>query len=142
LAKFLAREAARDKFFNPNPTIVFDSPGGSLLGGMALGRLIRSRKLDTLLAPEYTEERLDKTHPEGFRERVVAKDAVCASACSLAFVGGNTRALEEGALLGVHQFSSTTGAMDESAAQVTVTAIAAYVTEMGVDRQMIDVAKG
>lgn len=139
LAKFLAREAALDKYF-ANPTIVFDSPGGSLVGGMALGRLIRSRKLDTSLAPKYTEERLDKGRPEGYRVRLVAKDVVCASACSLAFIGGSARALEEGAMLGVHQFSSTTGAMDESASQVTVTALAAYVTEMGVDRRMIDLA--
>ena len=80
LAKFLAREAARDKYFNPSPTIVFDSPGGNLLGGIALGRLIRSRKLDTLLAPGYAEELRDNTLPEGYRVRVVAKEVVCASA--------------------------------------------------------------
>jgi hypothetical protein len=140
LAKFLAREAARDKYFNPSPTIVFDSPGGNLAGGMALGRLIRLRKLDTLLASEYTEERIDKSRPGGYRTRIVAKDAVCASACSLAFIGGSVRALEDGAMLGVHQFSSATGTLNESASQVTVTALASYVTEMGVDRRMIDVA--
>ena len=140
LAKFLSREAARDKYFNPSPTIVFDSPGGNLLGGIALGRLIRSRKLDTLLAPGYAEELRDNTLPEGYRVRVVAKEVVCASACTLAFIGGSVRALEEDAMLGVHQFSTATGAMNESASQVTVTALASYVTEMGVDRRMIDVA--
>jgi hypothetical protein len=140
LSKFLAREAARDKYFNPNPIIVFDSPGGNVVGGMALGRFIRSRKLDTLIAPMYTEEKLDKSRPEGYRMRVVGKDVVCASACTLAFIGGTTRAIEDGAMFGVHQFSSATGSMDESASQVTVATLAAYVTEMGVDRRMIDVA--
>jgi hypothetical protein len=140
LANFLAREAVRDKYFNSNPTIVFDSPGGSLAGGIALGRVIRSRKLNTLIEPEYIEEKRDDSHPDGYRERVIAKDVICASACSLAFIGGSVRGIAQGAKLGVHQFTSSTGSMSGRASQVAVTALAAYVIEMGVDRRMIDLA--
>jgi hypothetical protein len=139
LQAFLRTQATKDKYFNPNPTIVFDSLGGSLLGGIELGKLIRRLKLDTELAPIYTEEVLDRS-PSGYHERIVAKDVICASACSLAFIGGVRRTLTKGGKLGVHQFSTISGTLSEGDSQVTVTTLASYVSEMGVDRQMIDLA--
>ena len=139
LQAFLRAKAAQDQYFSTRPPIVFDSPGGSLVGGMELGRLIRRLKLDTELAMDYTEEVRDNS-PDGYHIRMVAKNAICASACSLAFLGGVRRGIEEGARLGVHQFSTDSGALGEGGTQIAVTAVAAYVIEMGVDRGMVDLA--
>ncbi|MCI1005697.1 hypothetical protein [Herbaspirillum sp. C7C8] len=139
LQAFLTSRAAKDKYFNKNPTLVFDSPGGSLLGRIALGRLIRRLKLDTELAPIYTEEVRDRS-PDGYHDRIVATDVICASACSLAFIGGVRRTIAQGGRFGVHQFSTIGGNLSEGDSQVTVTTLASYVASMGVDRQMIDIA--
>jgi|GEM_PF-3520842 len=136
---FLKEQVEKDKYFNPSPTIVFDSPGGSLVGGVELGTLIRRLKLDTELAPQYTEEVRDRS-PDGYHERTVAKNVVCASACSLAFIGGVRRSIVSGGRFGVHQFSTVGGNLSEGDSQITVTNLANYVSSMGVDRQMIDIA--
>ena len=38
--------------------VCFNSPGGSLDGGMSLGRVIRRYGLDTCMEREYSSERL------------------------------------------------------------------------------------
>ena len=53
--------------------VVFDSPGGSLLGGLNLGTSIRELGFDTKI---------------GAKGKPTAA-AVCASACAYAFAGGN-----------------------------------------------------
>lgn len=62
-------------------TVVLNSPGGSVSDALAMARLIRERKLDTLV--------------EG--------KALCASSCPLVFAGGTKRLAEPGATIGVHQ---------------------------------------
>jgi hypothetical protein len=62
-------------------TVVLDSPGGSVADALAMGRLIRERKLSTAVEP-------------GGR---------CASSCPLVFAGGVERRVTQGAALGVHQ---------------------------------------
>lgn len=139
LQAYLKARAAQEQYFPTNPPIVFDSPGGSLVGGMELGRLIRRLKLDTELARGYTEEVRDNS-PDGYHNRMVAKNAMCASACALAFLGGVKRTIDDGGRLGVHQFATADGALGEGGTQITVTAVAGYVQEMGVDRRMVDLA--
>ncbi len=60
--------------------IVFESPGGSLEEGLAIGSTIAAKKLNTL----------------------VSKDTLCASACAIAWLGGNKRFLDPTARLGFH----------------------------------------
>jgi len=120
----------------PFPTVVFDSPGGSLAGGIALGREIRRRGMSTDLAHEYDIE--DRNAPDGLR--VIVGRAKCASACVLAFSGGVTRHMSSDARMGVHQFSVASGQMGDSAAQVTMVKLAEYFQSMGVDRRLLDVA--
>lgn len=97
--------------------IVFDSPGGSLLEGLKLGRKIRELRHDTGI------------------EAKEGGPAICASACAYAFAGGINRYYsEESGRLGIHQFY---GGKDEPGAERQAQEISgllvAYLTSMGVD---------
>lgn len=63
--------------------IWFDSPGGSVLEGMEIGRKIRNAQLATRV-------------PNG---------SVCASICAFAFLGGVLRQVDPGSKFVVHMFS-------------------------------------
>lgn len=102
--------------------ITFNSPGGSTHSAMQLGRMIRSLGLLT-----YQERRMD-----------------CASACSLAFLGGVTRYADPGSI-GVHRssFSSDVPYSREQAVsevQEGTADIMAYLREMGVDAGLLEFA--
>lgn len=138
--------AKLDRFLNlPRPrgnelptygTIAFDSPGGSLYGGILLGKLIRARKLDTALAPSY--DRVNREKTEGYE--TFLSGAKCASACVLAFAGGVNREVAAGSRMGVHQFSGAARNIGDAATQVTVVQIASYLRDMGVNRELLDIA--
>jgi hypothetical protein len=103
-------------------SIVFNSPGGSVAKAMELGRLIRSMHLAT--------EQL--------------RSVECASACSLAFMGGSPRFAEPGSV-GVHRSSfsdsTTLNVADAVSAVQQMTAdVIAYTIEMGVDPALLQLA--
>jgi hypothetical protein len=121
--------AARlEEFLNYNgipgeSEIVLNSPGGSLLGGIELGRLIRNYRLRTDVG------KLKSTNwpPE-------IEPGVCFSSCSLAFVGGQFRYLKDGSRLGIHRFSFAAPQEKESElAQVASATVVSYLREMGID---------
>ncbi len=64
--------------------VQFFSPGGSLLEGMKIGRMVRSAGLATK----------------------VTTGSWCASACNFMFLGGTVRTVEAGGRFGVHMFST------------------------------------
>jgi hypothetical protein len=106
----------------PVTAISFDSDGGSLRGGINLGRVIRENGLGTILAHE----------------------AECYSACFYAFAGGTQRWVASRAAIGVHQFY---GASDEdsavetqAAAQEIAADLFAYAKEMGIDSRAVQLA--
>ena len=102
--------------------IRFNSPGGSLSGGMKLGEAIRELGFDTEIGSI------------GWKD-AQSPSAVCASACSYAFAGGVNRyfSLKAGRL-GLHQFSSTTSeSADVATIQVVGGVLVRYLTRMGVD---------
>jgi len=134
-SRFLENPQAHSHKLPPAATVVFDSPGGNLVGGMELGRVIRANKLQTALASGYAQ-----IYKGDMGERVFLNSAICASACSLAFVGGVRRKLEDDARFGIHQFSGNRGSVGDGATQVTIVILAAYLEEMGIDRQLLDVA--
>lgn len=136
-AKFLSDKAAHENELQPGQVISFDSPGGSVAGAVDLGRLIRRLKFDTNLAPEYS--RVPVSGQGGGPEAFV-HDVVCASACTLAFLGGVKRSVADGAKFGVHQFAGQGRNIGDSATQLTMVALAGYVEDMGVDRRMLDLA--
>lgn len=133
-SKFLARHS---KEFHTVPTVAFDSQGGNVAGAIDLGRVIRAKKIDTLIEPSYTRVPLGVF---GQDEEVFVKSAVCASACSLAFAGGVNRTMSPGARLGVHQFSASSGSIGDSGTQITLVVLGAYFDEMGVRRNLLDLA--
>ena len=69
--------------------VYFNSPGGSLIAGMEIGRLLRQRGFDTHVGKRTTD----------VHELV---GGVCYSACPFAYAGGVRRYLERDSVLGVH----------------------------------------
>lgn len=63
-----------------DPVIVLASGGGNLIAGLEMGRAIRLQRLETTVPP----------------------GEVCASACALAWLGGSSRHMLDGARIGFH----------------------------------------
>ena len=128
------------KFLNTEPFdgfsfyIDLNSPGGSLVGGMELGRMIRKESLISRV--KHYKPRLASDESWSPTE----EPGTCMSACALAFLGGEDRELDsEGSILGFHQFS-TVGASDkkesvyvtEATTQIISSMVHDYISEMGV----------
>jgi hypothetical protein len=107
-------------------SVYLNSPGGDLMEGVELGRLIRRFGFDTYVGQESSEE---FKHLPG----------QCYSACVLAFVGGRYRYDTPSSKIGVHRFytESTTNA-DMDIAQILSATITNYLTEMDVDIGLFD----
>ncbi|MFN7883617.1 MAG: hypothetical protein ACK5PF_11475, partial [bacterium] len=117
----------------PVTVLVFDSPGGSVFGATELGTVIRQNRLDTQQSRSYS-------HQVEFNVINIVEDAKCASSCVLAFVGGINRVIDPDANFGIHQFSGASGDIGDGATQVTVVALASYLEEMGISRELLDAA--
>jgi hypothetical protein len=120
---------------NFQPSVYFNSPGGSLGAGIMLGRVIRKFGLDTYVGGPYKEVK----NVRGYTDTLVER-GLCLSACAYAFMGGRTRELADGGILGVHQFQTRDGDSGEGSAQLTVAILSAYLEEMGIDRALLDLA--
>ncbi len=98
-------------------TVVLNSPGGSVVDALAMGRLIRERKFAT----------------------EVEAGKYCASSCPLVFAGGIERRAGDRATIGVHQVAAIKTAAkgpprDEMSIVQTISArCARHLGEMGVD---------
>lgn len=116
--------------------VYINSPGGNLLVGMQIGRLIRQAGASTWIGT------LARDTANTFAGKAGVKHVAghCYSACSLAFLGGVYRYAGKDDEYGVHRFSSgaspTTGDLD--AAQVVSAAVGAYIREMDVDPALFD----
>jgi hypothetical protein len=101
-------------------TVVLNSPGGSVVDALAMGRLIRERNIST----------------------EVEAGKYCASSCPLVFAGGVERRAGDKAAIGVHQVSAlatTANAppRDEmSVAQNISARCQRYLRDMGIDLQV------
>lgn len=105
--------------------VYFNSPGGSLLAAMAVGRLIRGRGFDTHVGRRSVDPRQ-------------AGPAVCYSACPFGYAGGVRRFLETESVLGVHEAANRVPVPDESAFQRFVDIQATqYLGEMGVSPALL-----
>lgn len=96
------------------------SPGGSVMAALAIGRATRAAGLKTVA------------------------EQICASACSLVFMGGATRHAAP-MMLGVHQFSASdgakmNGALSMGVSQILVSELLSYAKEMGIDSEVIGIA--
>mgnify|MGYP000993527933 CR=1 FL=1 len=100
--------------------VVLNSRGGSVMDALAMGRLIRERGLST----------------------AVEGRSYCASSCPLVFAGGVARRVGSGAVIGVHQIFSPSGALATAGAggadgmdraQRVSALCQRYLADMGVD---------
>jgi hypothetical protein len=107
------------------------SGGGSLIGGMNLGRVIRAHGLNTRVAEKGSFE-------DGFQ---LTDDGYCMSAAALAFLGGEFRFIRSGSRYGVHRFTlgeSSARGIDD--AQILSASVVEYVRSMEVDTEFFSIA--
>ena len=98
--------------------VFFDSVGGDLNAGLALGRILRKGGFDTVVGDECGE-----FGGTPIKQRVVLHDSGCFSACAYAFMGGSNRQVRKDNALGVHQFYGRSSQVDEGRSQAMVTLI-------------------
>lgn len=109
--------------------LYFNSPGGSLLGGIKLGQTIRKHYLFTYIG-QFNPASLLHPNP-----------GYCFSACALAFLGGEYRFWTKGSIYGVHRFfwkEHTNN--DADVAQILSAAVVQYINSMGVDTKLFALA--
>jgi hypothetical protein len=109
------------------------SIGGSLVGGMALGRVIREHKLQTLIG------QFDPTADMKLYKGI--KPGYCYSACATAFLGGEYRYWTNGSIFGVHRFYwDKRSDRDADLAQMVSAAVVEYIRSMDVDTKIFSLA--
>jgi hypothetical protein len=107
------------------------SPGGNLLGGIALGRVIRAHQLQTDVG-QFGAGKLYTTVP---------RPGYCYSACAVAFLGGEYRFLLNGSVYGVHRFFWKEHTQsDADLAQILSAAVVDYMQSMGVSTELFSLA--
>jgi len=93
--------------------VIIQSPGGDVDAALAMGRLIRSNKLD--VAVGYTtfsscaprQKKCDAAKTGGYTGIAAIGFAYCNSACPLVLAGGTRRLVGTWGHLGVHQVTTT-----------------------------------
>ncbi len=101
--------------------IYFNSPGGSFLAALELGRALRDERI--------------YAHLSGDQPSRQAQPPICLSACALAFIGAPFRfgSFRVGETFGVHRFHSQGAEIGDDVTQVLADQIVQYIREMGVD---------
>lgn len=116
--------------------VYINSPGGNLLAGMEIGRLLRDAGANTRVGTLVADDSLDFLGKPGVKHL----PGQCFSACILAFLGGVYRFGTKESEYGVHRFSSRLGpaSSDFDLAQIISAAVGAYIREMDVDPGLFD----
>lgn len=100
--------------------VYLNSPGGSLVTAMQLGRVLREHEFDTRVGART----MDATR---------ATAGTCHSACPLILAGGVRRSLEAASAIGLHRAANRVPVSDEDAFQrIVETQVVGYLAEMGV----------
>lgn len=98
--------------------VTFNSPGGHINTAMEIGRMVRKLGLATIQVRGYE----------------------CSSACAFAYMGGAFRLAEPGAI-GVHKITFEDGTMTPaeaaSGAQQALSTLMEYMSEMGIDTDLV-----
>jgi hypothetical protein len=111
--------------------IYIHSGGGSLVGGMSLGRVIREHGMIARVGRQGKFE-------DGFQH---AMDGHCMSAAALAFLGGDFRFVGERSQYGVHRFAiENAGTKDIDGAQAVSASVVEYIRSMDVDVELFSIA--
>jgi hypothetical protein len=150
--------------------VYFHSPGGSVIAGFELGRLLRARGLTAgvgwTVPAECDQQKPDdplcdqiKRSGRELAAELETRRGVCASSCVYTVLGGAVRDVGAGARLGIHDTSmpATIKSFDEngriadvpmrlsaekerSALEASQRAIAAYLKEMGISPNLLTAA--
>ena len=94
--------------------VVFNSPGGALIAGLQMGQLIRLHRYATF-SPD---------------------DAMCASACALAWLAGTPRMMQAGSSIGFHAAFVINGAA-KSETGLGNALVGAYMTKLGLSFEAV-----
>ncbi|MEQ1523654.1 MAG: hypothetical protein ABL936_20500, partial [Aestuariivirga sp.] len=94
--------------------VVITSPGGDVEAALAMGQMIRERKLDVLVGwtlftgcnPTVKTCKLPKAQKGVYAGLVMTSRGYCFSACPFVFAAGQKRILGAGAILGVHEITT------------------------------------
>jgi hypothetical protein len=123
--------APRHGQMGPGTDIYLNSRGGDVDAGLKFGRLIRARQFSTRVGKAMIGA--------GLTVRPSAAPGLCASSCTLIFLGGTERYFTSGQF-GVHRMSFTSDDPDyhPDYAQKKSAELLAYVREMGVDPAFIN----
>lgn len=125
--KFLRTEEAQ-----MSKNMFIHSPGGNLIAGLDLGKLIRQAKIDTYIGRSIPLE--------GMMSAYDYQSAYCMSSCAYAFMGGITRHFNDNDIFGIHRFGVSQGTISSDDAQVISSIVAKYVESMGVDVSVLGLA--
>jgi hypothetical protein len=110
--------------------VYLNSPGGSLVTAMQVGRVFREHGFETRVGARTR----DSTRPG---------PGTCYSACPFVLAGGVRRGLEPGSTIGVHRAANRVQVPDESRFQSVVEAQAVeYLGEMGVSTELAALMAG
>jgi hypothetical protein len=127
----------------PGALVVLHSPGGAVNAGFAIGETIRKNSLRTMVGQPQAP---DTSTPLKALATAAPGKGVCASSCSIAFLGGARRIVPNGSLYGVHAAeisnvpaTATLGAIYYQG-EVTAAQTSAYLEEMGIDAAWLYVA--
>lgn len=134
----------KEKLLDWKGSVLLNSPGGNLIGGIKLGEAIRKQGMTTRIGRSvHDNEGLDWAHK--------TTNGMCVSACAFAFLGGVSRSVSEsvneGGKIGIHQFyneaaiinpsAKVFNAIDFSAQQLLSALLIDYVMRMGVDPHLV-----
>ena len=110
-----------------NAVVFLNSPGGSLVTAMQLGRVLREHAFDTRVGTRTT----DATR---------ATAGTCHSACPFILAGGVQRSAEPGSAVGLHRAENRQPPRDVDAFQQVVrTQVVEYLAEMGVHAEVANI---
>jgi hypothetical protein len=119
------RDRLDEAHLTAGDAVVLSSPGGDLMEALIMGEVIRARGLETAVGTFDSSGHL--------------RPSYCASACILAFAGGQIRTITPGSLLGVHRFKTIgTGRDPVADAQSTTGIVLNYMTKMGVSPAIVE----
>ena len=113
-------------------TVVFQSLGGDLMGGLRLGQFIRARGFNT-----YLPLGLGATESLLKDSKLLGK---CVSSCAYSFLGGVVRKVQANAQYGVHQFRANDSGLDPIQTQKISAILGKFMDAMGVNRLLLDQA--
>jgi len=109
----------------PGDAVLLSSPGGDLNQALIIGEIIRSRGLVTAVGVIDASGHI--------------RPSYCASACVIAYAGGELRVGVQGSMLGVHRFVAVTPSRNPVAeTQRTAGMVLNYMTRMGVSSSIVE----